>query len=123
MWLGGGALWHGPTATIIKNFQHWFLVDTREMQKFLATPGSPSGWVEERPENDLETVELMIRWGRSDSFDRKNDHDDNPVIYRTDNVEENSFTNAQLLNRSRKINNFENERDVTDELVLNRLEN
>ncbi|KAK1352746.1 hypothetical protein POM88_053177 [Heracleum sosnowskyi] len=66
----------------------------------------------------LGSYDMPIR-GRSDSFDRKNDLDDDLVIDCNDNVEEDSLTIARLLIRSRKINNFENARDAGDELVLN----
>ncbi|KAK1369294.1 Aminotransferase-like, plant mobile domain-containing protein [Heracleum sosnowskyi] len=85
----------------------------------LATPGFLSGCVEERPENGLTTAQLMTRSGKSDSLERRNDLDNDPVMDSNDNVEEDSLTIAQLLNRSRKINNFENARFVGDELVLN----
>ncbi|KAF1001434.1 hypothetical protein AG4045_021195 [Apium graveolens] len=81
----------------------------------LGSPSSRSVCVQERPENDG----LTIRSRRSDSFGIRNDLDDNSLIDSNDNVEEDSLTIAQLLNRSRKIDNFENETDVGDEQVTN----
>ncbi|KAK1369297.1 hypothetical protein POM88_035389 [Heracleum sosnowskyi] len=46
--------------------------------------------------------------------------DDDLLIDSNDNAEEDGHAIAQLLNQSTKINNFENERDVADELAGSR---
>lgn len=86
-------------------------------EKCRATPGSSGA--EDRPDNGLINAQPMILSGRSASFDKRNDLDDDSVIDSNDDAEEDSLTIAQLLNGSIKINSFENKRDVGDEQVTN----
>ncbi|XP_017253352.2 protein MAIN-LIKE 2-like [Daucus carota subsp. sativus] len=85
-----------------------------------AAPGSLSGCVMQSLEAGPSTAQLNSQLGKPDGYDKSwNGLGNDPALSSDDDVDEDSLTIAQYLNRSRKRDVFENARDVGNEHVLN----
>ncbi|KAK1379066.1 putative C globular stage [Heracleum sosnowskyi] len=92
--------------------------------KPLAISASLSNNLEETPEiyvaeDGLTSVQHMSQVRNTDSSGKRNDLDDGPILESVGDVEEDSLTNAQLLNKYGKGNSFEKLSEAGDEVGLN----